>query len=127
MYSLLQEDEPGALHVVAGFLLLDGRQDEKMFGHMIEEACFPRLLELIYSRKHEDSSLLRLLLELMYEMSRAERLRTEDLLQVDDGFVQYLFQVIEMISGDVHDPYHDPIIKVLVRNPLKKSRLWTSW
>lgn len=81
---------------------------------MIEEACFPRLLELINGRKEQDLRLHRLLLELMYEMSRVERLRTADLLQVDDGFVAYLFQIIEELSNDVHDPYHYPIIRVLV-------------
>jgi hypothetical protein len=33
---------------------------------------------------------------------------------VDDGFVHYLFRLIEEVSDDVHDPYHYPTIRVLV-------------
>jgi hypothetical protein len=115
IYSLLQEDEAGPLHVIASFLLHDGRADVDTFGRMIEEACFPRLLELICGCEEQDTRLHRLLLQLMYEMSRVERLRTTDLLQVDDSFVTYLFSIIEGASNDVHDPYHYPIIRVLVR------------
>lgn len=118
LYSLLQEDEPSALHVITCFLLLDGQANEATFTRMVGEACFPRLLELINGRKERDPRLHRMLLELMYDMSRVERLRTEDLLQVDDGFVNYLFQIIEELSNDVHDPYHYPIIRVLVRSSL---------
>ncbi|KAF3060322.1 Phosphatidylinositol 4,5-bisphosphate-binding protein SLM1 [Daldinia childiae] len=50
----------------------------------------------------------------MYEMSRIEQLRVEDLLHVDDGFVTYLFELIEDFSDDAHDPYHYPIIRVLL-------------
>ncbi|OLN94277.1 Protein dip1 [Colletotrichum chlorophyti] len=114
IYSLLQEDDPASLHAITLFLLLDGQADESIFSRMIEEACFPRLLELINGRNDQDLRLHRLLLELMYEMSRIERLRTADLLQVDDGFISYLFRIIEELSNDVHDPYHYPIIRVLL-------------
>lgn len=33
---------------------------------------------------------------------------------VADAFVLYLFQIIEGLSNDVHDPYHYPVIRVLV-------------
>lgn len=114
IYSLLQEDELGPLHVIANFLLLDGRTEESTFRRMIGEGCFGRLLELIRNCAHEDRRLHRLLLELMYEMSRIEPLRTEDLLQVDDGFVAYLFGLIESLSDDAHDPCHYPVIRVLL-------------
>ncbi|KAI8961876.1 hypothetical protein F5Y11DRAFT_324796 [Daldinia sp. FL1419] len=114
IYSLLQEDEPGPLYVIASFLLLDGRADEATFKRMIEESCFHRLLELINGRRNDDPGLHRLLLDLMYEMSRIEQLRIEDLLHVDDGFVTYLFELIEDLSDDAHDPYHYPIIRVLL-------------
>ena len=48
-------------------------------------------------------------------MSRLEHLRQEDLAQVDDSFVTYLFQLVEILSDDANDPYHYPIIRVLVR------------
>ncbi|KAH9890877.1 hypothetical protein F4778DRAFT_752636 [Xylariomycetidae sp. FL2044] len=114
IYSLLQEDEAGPLYAIASFLLLDGRREEATYKRMVDETCFHRLLELIDGRKEHDPGLHRLLLELMYEMSRIERLRVEDLLHVDDGFVTYLFQLIEGLSDDVHDPYHYPVIRVLL-------------
>ncbi|KAI5466492.1 hypothetical protein BGZ63DRAFT_420975 [Mariannaea sp. PMI_226] len=114
VYSLLQEDETGPLHAITCFLLLDGSQDEAMFPRMIGEACFSRLLELINGRQHLDPMLHRHLLRLLYEMSRVERLRVEDLGQVNDEFVHYLFSLVEEVADDVHDPYHYPTIRVLL-------------
>ena len=34
---------------------------------------------------------------------------------VDDAFVCQLFELIEELSNDVNDPYHYPIIRVIVR------------
>lgn len=116
IYSLLQEqeDEFAKLHVYANFLLLDGRTEENTFRAMITEGCFGRLLELIKGCGGKDPRLHRLLLQLLYEMSRIEHLRLEDLMQVDDSFVMYLFQLIEALSDDAGDPYHYPVIRVLV-------------
>ena len=77
--KLLQEETAGTLHLISAFLLFDGRQDEQTFEMMNEEGAFPRLLELIQNKKEEDAALHRMLLELLYEMSRIQRLRTEDL------------------------------------------------
>ncbi|KAK6952667.1 hypothetical protein Daesc_004958 [Daldinia eschscholtzii] len=126
IYSLLQEDEPGPLYVIANFLLIDGRADESTFKRMIDESCFHRLLELINGRRDNDPSLHRLLLDLMYEMSRIEQLRIEDLLHVDDGFVTYLFELIEDFSDDAHDPYHYPIIRVLCQLVLNEQYMVAS-
>ncbi len=46
---------------------------------MNEEGVFPRLLELIQERVDDDAGLHRTLLEVLYEMSRIQRLRMEDL------------------------------------------------
>lgn len=107
---------------------------------MNEEGVFPRLLELIQDKKVEDAALHRMLLDLLYEMSRIQRLRTQDLCRccspcvpekasanatpvlIDDEFVTYLLQVIEGLSDDVNDPYHYPVIRVLVR--YKRSAIW---
>ncbi|KAI0475004.1 hypothetical protein GGR56DRAFT_491038 [Xylariaceae sp. FL0804] len=115
-YSLLQEEETGPLYAIATLLLLDGRATaaNATFARMVGESCFARLLELIHGRRELDPDLHRLLLELLYEMSRIEQLRPDDLLHVDDGFVRYLFQLIEQLSDDVHDPYHYPVIRVLL-------------
>ena len=48
---------------------------------MKEEGGFPRLLELIQEGRDDDAGLHRMLLELLYEMSRIQRLRNEDLSQ----------------------------------------------
>lgn len=46
---------------------------------MNEEGIFPRLIELIYGGKDDDTGLHRMLLELLYEMSRIQRLRAQDI------------------------------------------------
>lgn len=115
LHSLLQEDDAASLHAIACFLLLDGHRDDSTFPCMVEESCFPRLLELINGHRDDDDTRLhRLLLQLMYEMSRVERLPLEDLVLVDDEFIHFLFRIIEGVSYDVHDPYHYPTIRVLV-------------
>ena len=76
-----QEDSPDTLHFVVAFLLFDGRQNDITFEMMKEEGGFPKLLELILERKDDDAGLHRMLLELLYEMSRIQRLRMEDLSQ----------------------------------------------
>jgi hypothetical protein len=34
---------------------------------------------------------------------------------VNDGFILYLLSIIEGVSDDADDPYHYPVIRVLVR------------
>jgi hypothetical protein len=118
--------------LIIAFLLFDGRQNESTFGMMNEEGVFPRLLELIQAKIDDDAGLHRMLLELLYEMSRIQRLRIEDLSEcntwayenflielwavlIEDNFIIYLFELIEGLSSDVNDPYHYPVIRVLVR------------
>lgn len=113
VYCLLQEDEEASLYIIAGFLLFDGRQHATIYEMMNEEGAFGRLLELVRNGK-EDAILHRSWLELLYEMCRVHRLKNEDLSLVDDEFVKYLFQIIEQLSDDVDDPYHYPVIRVLV-------------
>ena len=48
---------------------------------MRDEGVFPRLLELIQQRTDDDAGLHMTLLETLYEMSRVQRLRIEDLCQ----------------------------------------------
>ncbi|MCJ1412417.1 hypothetical protein MMC19_006511 [Ptychographa xylographoides] len=114
IYCLLQEDKAATLHLIAAFLLFDGRQHEETFETMNEEGVFPILLELIQSKQNEDVALHRILLELLYEMSRIQRLRTQDLILIEDNFITYLLMFIEGLSDDVNDPYHYPVIRVLL-------------
>jgi len=37
---------------------------------------------------------------------------------IEDEFIIYMFDIIEGLSDDVNDPYHYPVIRVLVRSPL---------
>ncbi|KAI0150609.1 hypothetical protein GGR57DRAFT_504266 [Xylariaceae sp. FL1272] len=114
IHSLLQDDEPAHLYPIAIFLLLDGRADEACFRKMVDEGCFQRLVFLINGRDDADPALHHVLLELVYDMSRIEQLRPDDLVHVDDGFVSYLFNMIETIADDVNDSWHYPVIRVLL-------------
>ncbi|RDA82843.1 hypothetical protein CP532_0941 [Ophiocordyceps camponoti-leonardi (nom. inval.)] len=115
IYSLLQEDDVGFLHAIVCLLLFDGRSDEATFPRMLDEACFARLLELLDARRDDvDPRLYQLLLQLLYEMSRVQRLEADDLALVQDDFVRCLFQDVEGVSDDADDPYHYPTIRVLL-------------
>lgn len=133
---ILQEDEPNTLHLIASFLLFDGRQNEVALQMMNEEGVFARLLELIQTLRrgdmHGSADFHRILMDLLYEMSRIQRIKIEDLgivlevtvgvpelmigflVIVDDDFIRCLFDIIEDLSYDVTDPYHYPVIRVLV-------------
>lgn len=110
----MQEDEVETLHLAAALLLFDGRSNEPAFEMMQAEGAFPRLVELIRAKRDNDIGLHRLLLKLLFEMSRIQKLSRDDLMTVDDGFILYLFQLIEELSDDADDPYHYPIIRVLL-------------
>ncbi|EQK99619.1 ldb17-like protein [Ophiocordyceps sinensis CO18] len=115
IHSLLQEDDAGPLHAIASLLFLDGRYDESAFPRMVDEACFSRLLELINAHRADaDPRLHQLLLQLMYEMSRIDRLKVEDLTLIDDDFIHHLFGAIEGVCDDVHELYRYPTIRVLL-------------
>lgn len=64
---------------MAAFLLFDGRGHEATFEMMQTEGAFPKLVELVREKHEDDAGLHRLLLELLYEMSRMQRLTREDL------------------------------------------------
>lgn len=97
---------------------------------MNKEGAFSKLVHFIRDRTDDGLGLHRLFLELLYEMSRIQRLSQDDLRMlfaeptatsanvclgsVDGNIILYFFQVIESLSNDVDDPYHYPIIRVLV-------------
>lgn len=123
IYGLLQDDDPDTLYLISSFLLFDGRQNEVALHMMNGEGAFPRLLELlqVQNRKKEvegDEALLhRVFMDLIYEMSRIQRIKMEDLVLVDDEFIKSLFDIIEELSYDSSDPYHYTVIRVLVSGP----------
>ncbi|QDS71375.1 hypothetical protein FKW77_002657 [Venturia effusa] len=114
VYALLQEDDAASLHLIAAILLHDGRASEETLYMMQTEGVFPRLVELIKVWDSRDEQLHRLLLHCMYEMSRIQRLTWEDMSAVDDSFVLSLFAITESLSSDASDPYHYPVIRVLL-------------
>ncbi|ODH39667.1 hypothetical protein ACO22_01811 [Paracoccidioides brasiliensis] len=118
IYCVLQDDAPDVLFVTASFLLFDGRQNEHTFEMMNMEGAFVRLLELIQSSELLDgdggAGLHQLLMNLIYEMCRIQRIKFEDLVLVDDDFIKHLYEIIEKLSDDAHDPYHYSVIRVLL-------------
>lgn len=85
IFGLLQEDDPKTLQLIVTILLFDGRQNETTLQMMNEVGVFPRLLELLQMRTSEgdeegnEEGLQRLLMDMLYEMSRIQRVRIEDL------------------------------------------------
>ena len=67
------------LHLAAAIFLFDGRASESAFELMQREGAFPRLVELIGERKDDDNGLHRMLLELLFEMARIQKLSRDDL------------------------------------------------
>jgi hypothetical protein len=141
MHELIwfQEDDNPTLHITAAFLLFDGRKsnDDEIFEMMHSEGTFARLVELVQTPSiQEDTRLHQLLLQLLYESSRIQRLTREDFsmsqedglaifpfradadisitVAVNDAFIIYLLEIIECASDDADDPYHYPVIRVLV-------------
>lgn len=69
--------------MMTSFLLFDGRHNEVSLQMMNEEGAFARLLELIQALRREEMDggpgLHRLLMDLLYEMSRIQRVKIEDM------------------------------------------------
>jgi hypothetical protein len=81
----VKESRCDVLLLVTSFLLFDGRENEGTFEIMQNDGAFGRLLELIQNRHDDDMGLHRMLLELLYEMSRIQRIRGEDLRKCSVG------------------------------------------
>ena len=41
---------------------------------------------------------------------------------IEDDFISYMFHIIEQLSDDVNDPYHYPVIRVVVCAQSKSTR-----
>jgi hypothetical protein len=79
----LQEDDGAVLHISAALLLFDGRANEPTFEMMQSEGVFPRLVELIRDGQYDDDGLHKLLLELLFEMSRMQRLHRDEISELN--------------------------------------------
>ncbi|EXJ60224.1 hypothetical protein A1O7_04376 [Cladophialophora yegresii CBS 114405] len=115
VHCLIEDDEPNVVLVATSFLIAHARSNEATYQLMNQEGAFLRLIDLIESPKqHGHEGIHRLLMELLYDMSRIQRIKTDDLARVHDDFVKMLFEIIEQVSDDVDDPYHYPTIRVLL-------------
>lgn len=63
------------------FLLADARENDHLFDLYNREGCFPRLVELIAQPhlRQREQHVHRQLMELLYEMSRIQRITNDDL------------------------------------------------
>ncbi|KAK5281260.1 pre-rRNA processing, partial [Exophiala xenobiotica] len=112
---LIEDDEPHVVLLSTLFLITDAQAYEPTYELLNEEGAFPRLVDLISSpKRHGHEEIHRSLMELLYEMSRIQKIKTSDLAHVDDDFIKMLFEIIEQMSDDVNDPYHYPTIRVLL-------------
>ncbi|KIX00739.1 uncharacterized protein Z518_09804 [Rhinocladiella mackenziei CBS 650.93] len=112
---LIEDDDPDVILVSTSFLIADAQSNERTYELLNDEGAFPRLVDLISSRKrHGHEGIHRLLMELLYEMSRIQKIKIDDLAHIGDDFVKMLFEIIEQVSDDVNDPYHYPTIRVLL-------------
>ena len=76
----MKEEDTGILLVTTSFLLADARITERTFEVLNEEGAFARLVDLISSPKKDDEEgLHRLLMELLYEMSRIQKISLDNL------------------------------------------------
>ncbi|KAK4946406.1 pre-rRNA processing [Elasticomyces elasticus] len=112
---LIEDDEPHVVLIATLFLIADAQLHDGTYELLNDEGAFPRLVDLISSpKRHGHEEIHRSLMELLYEMSRIQKIKTNDLAHVDDAFIKLLFQIIEQVSDDVNDPYHYPTIRVLL-------------
>lgn len=78
--TCFQDDDSNLLMFVTSFLLFDVRETEATAELLNEEGAFTRLVDLISSPlQNEDVNLHRMLMELLYEMSRIQRIKPDDL------------------------------------------------
>lgn len=61
------------------FLVYDGKYHEQTFISMTQEGSFPRLVQLIRDGTDDELGLHRVLVELMYEMSRIQEVAYDEL------------------------------------------------
>lgn len=77
---MLQEDEPDILLITTSLLLAEAQNSERTYEILNKEGAFPRLTELIASPALRDElTLHRLLMQLLYEMSRIQKISNDDL------------------------------------------------
>ncbi len=77
---IAQDDEAKAVLSAASFLIADAHSNEATYQLLNDEGAFPRLVDLISSPKqHGHEEIHRLLMQLLYDMSRIQRIKLNDL------------------------------------------------
>jgi hypothetical protein len=75
-----QDDDPDVVLISTSFLLTDAQTHERTYELLNDEGAFPRLVDLIKSpTRHDDEGIHRTLMELLYEMARIQKIKTNDL------------------------------------------------
>ena len=69
--------------MAAAVLLFDGRTNESTFEMMKREGVFPRLVELIRDQEVDDDGSHKLFLELLFEMSRMQKLERDEISKLE--------------------------------------------
>lgn len=72
------------------------------------------IIDNLWHRKDDSLILHRILLELLYEMCKVQKLALQDLKILKQEFITYLFTAIEEREDYDHDPYSYAILKVLL-------------
>lgn len=88
--NVTQEDDANVLHLTAATLLFDGRSNEAAFEMMQSEGAFTRLVDLIRDKRDDDNGLHKVLLELLFEMSRMQQLTRDDLSEYCGRFGSFI-------------------------------------
>lgn len=79
-WYFLQDDEADILYITATLLLADARNNESTFELLNVEGAFQRMVDLIKAPTQEgEEGLHRLLMELLYEMSRIQKVTSDNL------------------------------------------------
>lgn len=99
---------------IGAFLLIDGRAHSSTLEMMQEESAMTCIIENLWHRKDDSLILHRILLELLYEMCKVQKLALQDLKILKQEFITYLFTAIEEREDYDHDPYSYAILKVLL-------------
>ncbi|KAK9478632.1 hypothetical protein V1514DRAFT_56313 [Lipomyces japonicus] len=99
-------------------LLLDGRENPDTLEMMEEESACRIVIEIIWRfRGGQDVMsfrLHRIFQDLLYEMCRVQRLRYEDVAEITDDFIEYLFQEVERNADYDSDPYCYSVIRIVL-------------
>lgn len=102
--------------LIGAVLLIDGKvNNSATFEMMQEEEASEPVITTLWHDRHKSVRLHRILLELLYEMCKIQKLNAKDLMKVKTDFIRFMFDIVE--DNDHHDntdPYNYAAMKVLL-------------